>query len=356
MKGSILFILPNSPLYMPYIDMYLDIFKNNHFQFTVIYWNRTGNEYDLDILNKIEYKDKKNTIKRSFFDYFNFHKYINRHLSENKYTLILIFSLPSIFFMQKILLSKKYKFILDIRDYHKTIRFMKLKKIIDLSLLTVISSEGYKLWLPKSEKYLINHNTFIDKILQKSNFSEFNKKDILNISYIGQLNHLQSNLRFIDNFKNNSFFDLYFIGNGSINDTLLKYVETNSIFNVKVFGEYKREEEEQLYEKSDLTNLILNNNNINNKTCLANRLYKSAYYYKPIIIYGETYMSNIIKKYNLGVVLDSKYSVISQINEYIRNLDEILYEEGRDSFFRWVFNENSYFRERILKIISGGDL
>ena len=39
-------------------------------------------------------------------------------------------------------------------------------------------------------------------------------------------------------------------------------------------------------------------------TALSNKLYYAAYLDKPILVSNNTYMSDVVKKYNLGYVVD----------------------------------------------------
>ena len=70
--------------------------------------------------------------------------------------------------------SYKDKFILNIRDYffenNKLIKY-RMKKIVDASRLTTLSSEGFLKFLPKSEKYRIIYSYNMN-IIRESNVSE----------------------------------------------------------------------------------------------------------------------------------------------------------------------------------------
>jgi hypothetical protein len=349
MSKKVALICPTNLKYMPYVDSYKTKLDFNNIEFDLIYWNRNLEEKN-DSVNFIEYNDKKNNIKRTFLDYYLFSKFVKLTLKKDTYRIVVIFTLPLIFFFQFYFKNKKTKFILDIRDYHFILKFFNLKKLVNKSEKTIISSNGFLRWLPKSSKYMINHNTRIREIKNNSNENiNFDKKHIV-ISYIGQLQHYYPNVNFIKSLKNNVLFELRFVGKGTKSDEIIKYCYKNKINNVKVFGQYSWIEEPSKYFETDLVNLILDNKNLNNKTCLANRLYNGVYYFKPLIIYGDTYMSDIIKKYSLGLVLNKHDLVPEKIIEYINSFDIKKFEKGRFDFFYKVINENLEFENFILLI------
>ena len=90
---------------------------------------------------------------------------------------MIVFGIQLTFFLKNILQKKdlNINILIDIRDYNKIINF-NIKKVIDNSYFTVISSPGYKEWLPNSGKYIINHNTQISSINTLKEVKQFEKK------------------------------------------------------------------------------------------------------------------------------------------------------------------------------------
>ena len=88
------------------------------------------------------------------------------------------------------------------------------------------------------------------------------------------------------------------------------------------------------YANATLINMVLYNDHINNRTCLANRLYNSALYGKPMIALEGTYLSEIIKQYNLGVILKSFNNTEEGITNYLANFNLEEYNYGRKAFLK----------------------
>ena len=138
--------------------------------------------------------------------------------------------------------------------------------------VTVISSPGYKMWLPRCEKYVVNHNTTFRKLdeLEPLKIEWSNNK--ISIYTIGIIRHWDVNINLVNQLKDNENYNLIFHGEGTINDDLKKYVKEQKIKNVHVFGRYNKQEEKNIYKNATLINIMLYDD-INSKGVLANRLY-----------------------------------------------------------------------------------
>lgn len=339
-------VSPANILYMPYVQNYKIILDNNHsrIKYEIINWDRLHIE---NSENTLTYRDKKISHQRNYFDYVKYKKFIIDKLSINQYDKIIVFGLQLGYFLRKFLyLNYKGKYILDIRDYNKIINFFNVEKLIKNSFCTVISSPGYKEWLPKKFNFVVNHNTNVNKI-EDLKISPFKKNDVLKISYIGTLTNLKINLDLIKILKNNPKFELFFHGAGIINNELEQYLHRNNIFNVIVNGRYYKEEEELLYKKTNFVNMLLYNDNINNKTCLANRFYNSLIYGRPLIVLNGSYMAEQVKKYHLGLVLNSINTIEEDILHYIENYDGDKYNMGRNACFKEIYKDNLLFNNKI---------
>lgn len=341
---KIALICPSNLLYMPYVSNYEKILRETNIDYTIIYWDRLHIEENND---EIKYRDKKVGFQRNYFDYFKYNNFIIRQLNKKKYDRVIVFTLQIAYFLKNYLI-KNYKenYILDIRDYNKIYKFSNFKKLIDSSAFTVISSPGYQIWLPESNKYVVDHNTPVSDLnsLKPLEIKVWNGK--VNISTIGFIRHWDVNIDLVNQLKNRHAFNLIFHGEGTINDRLKHYVEKNKINNVQIYGRYKKEEEGYLYEHSTLINILLYDD-INSKGVLANRLYNSVLFGKPMLSLQGTYLADQIKKYNLGLVLESFKEMDSKINRYLKEFNELEYENGRVSFFKGVIKDNDYFIHKL---------
>ncbi len=343
---KIALICPSNMLYMPYVDNYTKIFDEINVDYSVINWDRFKIEKDSDFT----YRDSKIGHQRGFLDYFKYSRFVLNILKKNKYDKVVVFGIQLVFFLKSHLI-KEYsnKYIIDIRDHNRIVKYFNIEKLIDHSNFTVLSSPGYKEWLPKSNKYIINHNTRIESLdeLRMVSFDSLSGNKLL-VGCIGALSNYEINIDFINSLKNNKEIHLNYHGEGVINKDISLYLNENEIKNVSLTGRYTKEQEEDLYSKNNIINVLIYGG-INNKTCLANRLYNAAIYGKPILAFDGTYLSEIVKKYSLGIVIESFDNIEKELMEYVNNFKLESYENGRNLFFETVIKENKEFRDRLEK-------
>jgi hypothetical protein len=261
-----------------------------------------------------------------------------------KYDKIIIFGIQLTFFLKQIL-QKKFKsnYIIDIRDHNRIINYFNIEKAIINSAFVVLSSPGYKEWLPNIDKYIINHNTQIKNLNELRSSDILLNKEKLNIACIGAIRDYKVNIDFINSLKNNNWVDIFFHGEGDINKDIQKYLDSNNIKNVYLTGRYRKKEEKKLYCSSDLINVLRYDDGINNKTALPNRLYNAVIYGKPMLAFSDTYLSEIVEKYKLGLVISSFDNIVETIKNYLIRFDNEKYNLHRNQFFNHVIKENKLF-------------
>lgn len=345
-------VCPANMLYMPYVNNYIKVLKENHADYHIINWDRFGIEKE----GNLTYRDKKIGHRRNYYDYYLYKRFIFRALKKLKSDKIIVFGLQlSYFFYNYLVNNCKESYVIDIRDYNIISRFFNVQKLISSSCFSVISSPAYKTWLPESNKLIVNHNTEITSLdeIQPVNPRIAERK--ISVSFIGAIRDYDVNKNFIDALKNSNNIDLYYHGSGSINEKINNYISGNLIQNVFITGRYEKKDEGSLYIKSDLINVFRYNDGINNRSALPNRLYNAPLYGKPVISFEGTHLAEQVKKYNLGLVLCSFEGTEHKIIGYLNEFDLAEYEKGRKSFFRDVLECNGHFRNRLMKFINYSD-
>ena len=216
-------ICPSNILYMPYVENYTKVLKDNNIDYDIINWDRLNIEKE----SEFTYKDIKVGHQRGFLDYYKYSRFVTKKLNNNNYDKIIVFGIQLLFFLRYSLI-KNYcnKFIIDIRDYNIVLKYFNIDKIIKYSNFVVLSSEGYKTWLPSSNKYVINHNTNLDNINELEPLKKLSTEgDRISIGFIGGIRDYNINIDFIDSLKNNNFINLFFNGEGDINSDISKYLQ-----------------------------------------------------------------------------------------------------------------------------------
>lgn len=343
---KIALVCPSNMMYMPYLENYEKVLRKHNINYEILLWDR----FQIENSNQNEniFNDMKTGHSRNYYDYLRYKKFLMHRLNSNKYDKIIVFGLQLSYFLHNYLTKNfLYKYIIDIRDYNKIINFVNIKKIIDYSALTVISSPGYKKWLPSSDRLIVNHNTNIDSLekLHKRNLM-FNM-DNIKIAYIGALRDCGINMKFINSLRNYNNFSLFYHGYGNINKNIAAFIYKKNIDNVYITGKYERDNELNLYLNSNLINLLIPYNDINSRTLMPNRLYNAMLIGNPVISIKGSYVADQIEKYSLGLVIKTFTNLHRQINEYLSIFNNRSYEIGRKLFIEKTINENEVFRQRL---------
>jgi len=246
-------------------------------------------------------------------------------------------------------LNKKYKdkYIIDIRDSNKILKLFSIKKAVENSYITVISSKGYESWLPTSEKYIVNHNTSVTSISGAIMPCKNHNLDNLRINYIGSIRDYDINIALIGALKDSTRITLNFHGDGTINKDIQNYLINNSINNVNVTGRYTKEQENNLYMESDVVNILIPDDDVNSKTLLPNRLYNALIHGKPILTKSGTYLANITEQFKLGIVIDSFDDIEIKILRYLESIDYEEFDRSRTLYLENVIHDNEYFYQEL---------
>ena len=331
-------ICPSNRLFMPYVDNYLNFLDSNDIEYDVINWDRL----DIEQRSELTYRDSKIGHQRGFINYLKYKRFVINRLKKKKYDTVVVFGIQLTYFLRGFIVKEyKNRFIIDIRDYNGLIKYFDMEKTIKNSAFTVLSSSGFKGWLPRSDKYFINNNTQVSSIDELRVFdADLKNKKVLSISYIGTIRDYEINIKLIESLKNINKFVIKYHGQGIINQDMQDYLINKKIDNVRLNGKYDKNQESSLYLESDFINILIPAASINDRTLLPNRLFNSALYAKPLITIEGTYLSEIVKLYNLGLVIDSFQNLDYKLMDYINNFDVELYNNGRKLFFNSIIEEN----------------
>lgn len=347
---KIALICPSNMLYMPYVENYTNILDEIDLEYDIINWDRFKIEKESEFI----YRDSKVGHQRGFLDYFKYSRFVLNILKKNNYDKVVVFGIQLVFFLKSHLI-KEYsnKYIIDIRDHNRIIKYFNIKKAVNNSTFTVLSSHGYKDWLPESNKYIINHNTRIESLdqLREVNPFDLSSSNKIFVGCIGALRDYKINIDFIESLKNSEIVQLNYHGEGDINEDVSRYLFEHGINNVKLTGRYNKKEEPELYMKNNIINLLRYNDGINNKTALPNRLYNAAIYGKPMLAFEGTQLAQIIKDYKLGLVVNSFEQVGIDINEYLKSFNIEKYDADRKKFLRSVIHDNVIFNNTMREFI-----
>ena len=357
---KLLFILPALPDYEPYVFNYFRIAEENTISYDVVCWNRKGEKIELPD-NYFVYQHPTNDAYpklKKISEIYGFYLFVRKTIRGKKYQTVFTFTIADTVFFTP-LLTHKYKgrYVFDIRDYSPMIKnrlfYTRIKRLFRYSACNVISSEGFKAWLPGQYKYIVCHNIDIEKIKQPtaSHKVETDKKE-LTILTIGSIRNIATNQKVIDALSNKKDIKLRFVGDGIGAPVLKQYCEENHLTNIEFFGKYKKLEEDGFVMESDFMNILLPRC-ANSDYVMANRFYLSALYRKPMIVNEGCFQAEQAKKYDLGLVVADIDNLYDTLVLYWKNLNWNQYDANCSRFLGVVFDEMQVFINTIKEIMIG---
>ena len=259
--------------------------------------------------------------------------------------------------LSKVILKKyRKRYILDIRDYtfEKNFLFYSiLKRMIKNSFFSVISSEGYKVFLPEYD-YVITHNnrTLDPQKVNRIRYSKRKEKERLVIGFIGYISYQEQQKKLINLMKNDDRFELHFIGKEA--ESLVDYCIENKVDNVKIRGQFNPEDILEFYSEVDIINNIYGNNSPKLDFALSNKLYFAAEFYMPILVCENTFMEKISTEYGFGCTVDLNDSEISnKLYNYYHGIDWKIFGENCNLFLQKVNDENENFEAKVKGFFKG---
>lgn len=330
-------------------------FNKYKLPFTIYAWNRLGiTENDVTAFNLPE-SENKGYLKR-FLSYLKYKNFVLGQLKQNEYDRIIISTIPIAIFLAPILFRQyRKKYIIDIRDFSIILYLFKarFKKLVKNAYATVISSNGYKQWLPKDNIYNLVHNFpydifSVDEKLKITTHFSFNSPII--IATIGSLRDYKTNKFFLNEFKNKNRFTLSFIGEGPVTSALKNFSLKKKFNNVFFTGAFKKGEEANLLVDANILNL-LTGNDLNSKTLVTNRFYLSVILGKPMLVYSDTYQSVLCSQYNLGCIVDRGVDIYPILIEYVKTFNIEIYNKGRQDFINEVQNDSDLLEKTISQFL-----
>lgn len=322
----------------PYVRYYTEILEQCGISYDIISWNRLGVEE-----TGVQAFNLKSCVTKSSFgkmlDYFRYHRFVQSKLVKGNYDKVVVFTIV-ITLMLLPFLKRRYrnKYVFDIRDCSVALKYCRprFSAAIKNAAFVVISSAGFKHWLPKDKAYLIRHNATDFKPLEMQ--AKIEEQTAYKILTIGAIRCDDANRTLVEQLANSPMFELGFVGAGSADKPLRDFVARHKIKNVSFGGRYAKQDEPKLLEGAALINILLDDD-LNSTTLMSNRFYLSVVHGIPMIVDENTEQARWASKHDLGVVIGRKTGIEEQIIRYLQTFDREKFDTGRRACLR-VFQQD----------------
>lgn len=196
------------------------------------------------------------------------------------------------------------------------------KKLIRRSLLTIMTSEGFKRY------YNVNDSNIIVQP-NKVNSSLLTVKRIplldtcgkhLVFAYVGAIRY-DTIFRFAETIgKYYPQYEYHFYGETyKKNMDIVDYL-VSTYSNVKKFGAFKNPDDlPEIYEKIDVVTACYQVSSKNEQIAEPNKLYEALFFCKPIVVSNGIFLSEQVKKFNCGYCIDASSEEL--IKDFIDSLN-----------------------------------
>ena len=334
----------NTMIRMPYMRYYKRLLEAHGVVADYYCWDRTENGKTLRQDNVIDIKIRCGEGKIvKIFAMLKWRKKILQNLKREKYDKIIVLTtLPGVLLKKYLLKNYKGKYILDVRDFtYDNIRAYQnaVKELCDNSVKTFISSPGFRQFL-LSDNLMQIHNIDVERAdYDAPDLS----KNILTLGYIGQIAFEQTCIDLLNRMKGSKYF-LYFAGIYK-NDNLREYCLCNNIENVKFDQRFVSADKQKIYQKIDFVNCYPLA-----QYALPNRLYDAVYCKRPIFAKTGTVLTDIIKKYDIGVVVDGSDDIKKALDDYVDKFDRSKFCEGVEMCIADIEKEQREAERAILRL------
>lgn len=334
----------------PYIKIYLKICRQKKIEYEVIYWDKNVNEqYDDDLFHRFVVKNSSPFYK--IIGYINFVRRVRKIIKSKQISFIIgLHPICNILLFPLLITKFRQKFIFDVRDYSYEKFFLVRKieeKLVKYSSLNIISSEGYKAFLPNG-KYLIAHN--IPSIEPENSDNKKLHKPI-RLSYIGLIRFMDQNKKIIDFFRNDSRFQIQFIGTNA--NQLRDYCKEKEVDNVVLIDTFPDSKSKDYFSQSDIILNLYGNNTPLLDYALSNKLYYAALLRKPILVCENTYMEKVSHKFGFGFTIRMKdSSELDDLYNYYNSLDRKRLRHDCDIFLAQIFRQQQQYLSQVENVLT----
>jgi hypothetical protein len=351
--------------YMPYMNFYLEELLKDKNEVHLLYWNRDG-KCDIEIHNAVilhEFNKYQEDEVNKVLKIGSFLGYRNKALSLLKngdYDLLIVMhTIPAVLLFD--ILSGLYRdrFILDYRDV--TLERYKLFKmlihiLVKKSLLTFVSSDAFRDFLPRLSNIHTSHNLLMDSINYR-NVRRLKPRDNspIRIRFWGFIRHEEINKKIIKRFANDPRFIIHYHGREQETaKNLKKFCKKIDTNNVYFHGEYKPTDRYCIARETDLIHNFYENDNKTNMA-MGNKYYDGVIFYIPQLCNVNSQMGKMVTESDLGYVCEiDDESFSEKIFRYYNSINWDQFEKNCDKELDRIIKEYNQGKYSISQVTRNG--
>lgn len=344
----------------PYLKKYKKLLERAKIEYDYCTRENTDDVMDTEMENNqivIKYKKRRNPFHK-IRGILYWRKTVIALLETGKYEKVICLTCyPAIILCDYLEKHFKNNYVVDIRDYYPFLSYpliwRKFRKCLENDSMTVISSPGFRRWLPIQDKVYEIHNIDVDEYVNEENVlrdENFLKKTIC-IGYLGVVSYYDMNEKILSSLCNCKDYRVEYHGVYLENKRLQNYCDSMKMENVFFGGKFDVAEKKGIYKSIDIINAVYGNSSLIVTTALPNKLYDAVLYHKPIMVSKGTYLGNLVEQYCLGFAVDLEKDIKMQIDTFCRSFNAKRFAANADFFLSECSKTNHATEKEIIDIL-----
>lgn len=348
--------------YAPFLNFYETVLsKLNDVNYDVIYYNRDRSlsEPDTGKYIPISWIGKGTNQASKLEKIFNFLLYarrVRKVLLQRKYDyVIVLMTMPAVLLGDYLIRNYPKRYSLDIRDYtfeEYGIYRNAEKRVICGAQEVLISSEGFKHFLPRFQYTRIHNFNRVD-----NSFRDANKRKHLpgpgrpiKISYIGSISYERECIALIDLVASDSRFTFSFYGNENTSSKVSSYVRSLDCDRIQMEGQFRPSEKASIYKKTDMVFNCYGNDSLLVKYAISNKFYDSLEFRVPLLVSPNTSMEAETQGFSFALDLEKANDLDNLFHWYLE-FDWQSYDKFAGQVINKAILENKHAEDVLVKNI-----
>lgn len=341
--------------YCPYIWRYIERFEANEIEYEVVFWNRSDDRVNFP--SNYKYYDVGSDLGQNrlykFFDFFCYRNWLLDYLNNTESDRFVLLSTLTGVMIGRELVKRKVKYIFDIRDYsyeHILPYYVIEKYVISHSFKTVISSAGFKKFLPENYDYVLAHNFNRNDIDKSKDYHRSYSYKKIRIVWNGVIRYFDYQSDIIRALANDDRFEMIYHGDGPELNSFKDFCRSNGIGNVFFTGAYDNKDKMKLLENATIINNCYGyKKGAGNKLkyAISNKFYDGLIYHIPQFVEENGFKADLVKQYGVGIALNLKRDIGEQIIEYLNSIDFLKFVNNCNTLLRKVIEEDNCYVQLI---------
>jgi len=338
--------------YMPYANFYLENIDCKNNEVHLLYWNRDLKDEDTSaygdlVLHEFNCYQEDDVSKLSKVSSFlKYRRYAKKLLRTQKFDLIIaLHSMPGVLLSRFLAKQYRNRYIFDYRDStYERFGFYRsiIARIVKGSKCTFVSSDGFRCFLPESEKEKIytSHNLLVDSLEHRDERTKFGiKSDKIRISFWGFIRHEDVNRELIKKIAADGRFELHYYGREQqVALNLKQYASDIGATNVFFHGEYTPEERYKFVRCTDVIHNLYRD--ANTMLAMGNKYYDGVIFRIPQICTEGAFMATVAEQGGVGIGVDlSNEDFCEKLYDYYSGLNKTSFEAKCDKELERIIND-----------------